>query len=140
MKNIIFITMIAVLGLTACDQKSKNVEIKNDVQKTQDIVVGDKIIASNMMQNKNLRILAENTNLSKDNTYYYQLTLENQGNQPINIRSDQIKLVDSKGAEHKVGLIDRELTEPLDPKKKIVGIVTFENVKIGTPKFIKLVD
>lgn len=140
MKKIIFITMIAVLGLSACDQKSKNIEANDGIPKTQNMVVGDKFVVSNIMQNKNLRILAENTNLSKDNKYYYQFTIENQGNQPINIRSEQIKLVDSKGTEHTVGLIDRALTEPLDPKKKVVGIVAFDNVKIGTPKFIKLVD
>lgn len=130
---------LLILPLIAC---SKQTEKSTDTQSTseiesKEIIVGDKILIVNELSNKDLKLTANNTSLSKDNKYYFQLSIENFSPQIINIRAEQIIMVDSKGQEYKVGLIDRDLTSPLDSKQQVTGIIGFDNVKFGQPKFIK---
>lgn len=130
---------LLVLPLMACN---KQTEKPTDTQSTseienKEIILGDKILIANELNNKDLKLTANNTSLSKDNKYYFQVSIENFSPQIINIRAEQIIMVDSKGQEHKVGLIDRDLTSPIDSKQQVTGMIGFDNVKFGQPKFIK---
>lgn len=121
------------ITLMACNKQPEKI---NEV-KSKEIIVGDKILVANELLNKNLKISANNTNLSKDDKFYFQLSIQNLSNQPLNFKEDQIIMVDSKGEEYKTALIDRELISPIDPNQEITGIVAFDSVKYGKPKFIK---
>ena len=134
---------VLALPLMACDKKADDKADKvsetsnsSEVQK-QEIIVGDKILITNELLNKNLKLTAHDTNLSKANEYYYQVTIQNLSDQPINITADQITLVDSKGGEHKVDMIDRELTIPIAANTEVVGIIGFDDVQSGNPQLIK---
>ena len=134
--------LICTLPLFACSKPEKKVDQNqtSSSQQQQSIETGKKLSIVNELRNKSLKLTAFDTNHSKGNKYIYQITIENLGEQPMNINSEQIVMVDSKGQEHKPGLIDRELTAPIEAKQQVVGVVGYDDVKFGEPKFIKIVE
>lgn len=128
--------VLLALTLMACNKQQEEI---NEAQ-SKEIILGDKILVANELLNKNLKLSANNTNLSKDGKFYIQLSIQNLSKQPLSFKENQIAMVDSKGNEYKVALIDRELISPIDPNQEIIGIVAFDNVKYGKPKFIKFME
>ena len=128
-----FFIAFLVFPLIACSSQNENTA---GLEK-QEMVVGQQFLIANELQNKNLKFTANETNFSKNNQYYFQVTIRNLSKQPVNIKENQIILVDSQGQEYKVGLVDRELTLPLESNQEVTGIIGFESEKIGKPKFIK---
>lgn len=128
-----FLIALLVFPLMACSNKNENsVELEK-----QEMVIGQNIQIANELQNKDLKFTANETNFSKNNQYYFQITIKNSSKQPVNIKGNQIILVDTKGEEYKVGLIDRELTLPLESNQQVTGMIGFESANIAKPKFIK---
>ncbi|MEB3753072.1 DUF4352 domain-containing protein [Acinetobacter sp. MD2(2019)] len=147
MKKLVLVSsLISVLLLVGCGTKNKvedateKTEHTQATEKTAQIKTAEALSVTNNIRKGAVKITALNTSLSQKEKYYYQVTVENTGTSPINIQSEQIKLVDSFGKEHAVGLVDRELISPIFPQKSVTGLVAFDSVKVGTPKFIKFDD
>ena len=137
----IWVVVLCAVALTACQKNNEKQAEQNNLTETkQDIQVGNKFVIVNELTNKNIKLQAFETNLSKDGKYYYQVQIENLSVQPINLRNEQIVLVDSSGKENRVKLIDRELTTTYDPKQSRTGIVAFDDLGRSDPKFLKVKD
>lgn len=140
MKKILAV-LLCTMALTACNKNNeKQAEIPSTTESKQDIKVGDKFVIVNELTNKNIKLQAFETNLSKDGKYYYQVEIENVSSQPMNLRSDQIVLVDTNGKENRVQLIDRDLTTPYNPNQAKKGIIAFDDLGQSKPKFLKFKD
>ncbi|QIO05461.1 putative periplasmic lipoprotein [Acinetobacter shaoyimingii] len=137
----IFLVVFCAMALTACNKNNEQkLEQTNITESKQDIQVGNKFVIVNELTNKNIKLQAFETNLSKDGKYYYQVEIENVSAQPMNLKAEQIVLVDTNGNENRVQMIDRDLTTPYEPKQSKKGIIAFDDLGQSQPKFLKFKD
>lgn len=129
------------LPLLACSKPESKSEAQQPLAPVtqKKIIPKQKIVIVNEQANYHLKLSAFDTNFSNDHQYYYQVSVENLNSNPINLGSIEFILVDSNGREFRPGLIDKHLSEPLNPNQKVTGIVAYDHKDIAKPKFIKFV-
>lgn len=133
----IFVVFACVMTLVACS-KEAHTEALNHSDAPQEIKLGHDFLITNELNNKDIKLQAFETNLSKDGEYYYQIEIHNASSQPINIKTNQIVLVDTAGTEHRVKLIDQELIAAYDINQSKSGIIAFDDLGQSSPKFLKI--
>lgn len=137
------IIALCTFALTACEkntQKEQQTQVAQSEAAPQEIKLGNKFVVVNELTNKNMKIQAFETSLTGDGKYYYQIEIQNLSQQPVNLKSEQMVLVDEAGAEFRVKLLDRELTAPFEVNETKKGIVAFDEIARSKPKYLKFKD
>jgi len=102
--------------------------------------IGKEILVNSDLIDKGVEISASIMKFDyKNGNYFVNLIVDNQSNQPINLTSDKIILVDTAGEEYKSGLVGADLVKPIHPGAFVQEVVGFEykNGK-NIPSFIKV--
>lgn len=130
-----------ILACSAC-AKNEASQPKDSIAQAQammhnNIGLGTFTVLNDML-NKGLNIQVLESHQSQDGVHYFQIEIKNNGNKSVSITLDQFVLVDMYGHEKKAGLIDYDLTKPIEPHEVVKGMIAFEKYQNLTPVYLKL--
>lgn len=134
MKKTVMLLLCMVI-LTACSSEDTKM---SETTKKPDLQLGNQFLTDNELSNKGFKIHSLETNWSKAGKYYYQVNITNTSTQSQNLTIEQLVLVDTLGIENHVQMIDQDLISPYQANQSKTGIIAFDDLGEGKPKFLRL--